>query len=140
MALGVRMMIKTGSWFGELPPDHIRIGISRGVPRRMVPGYRMFRALAPGPWFNSLSTEAFIERYQTEVLDRLDPLQVLDRIQRLADARIPVLCCFERVGGPQWCHRSQAASWLAQSLGIGVQELGYEDQALHPLRPPETLV
>jgi hypothetical protein len=32
------------------------------------------------------------------------------------------------------------ASWLAQSLGIAVPELGFEDQALHPLRPPALLV
>ena len=40
-------MIKTGSWSGPLPPDHLRIGISRGTPRRIPAGCCMFRALAP---------------------------------------------------------------------------------------------
>lgn len=47
-------MLKTGFWYGNLPQDHIRIGISRGVPRRMAAGNRVFRKLAPGPWFNSV--------------------------------------------------------------------------------------
>ena len=87
-----------------------------------------------------MSTAEDIRLYSAEILAPLDPHQVLDRIQRLAEGRIPVLCCFERVGGPGWCHRALAAAWLADSLGITVPEPGYEDQALHPLRPPKLLV
>ena len=45
--------MKTASWFTKLPEDHIQIGISRGAPRRMAAGYRLFKTLAPGAWFNS---------------------------------------------------------------------------------------
>jgi hypothetical protein len=51
--------VKTASWFTPVPADHIRIGISRAVPRRFAPGYRVFRALAPGPWFNSVDTAEY---------------------------------------------------------------------------------
>jgi hypothetical protein len=133
--------MKTASWFTELPPDHVKIGISRGVPRRMT-GYRLFRRLAPGPWFNSVSTEEYRQRYRDEVLARLDPHQVAAQLRELAGDRIPCLCCFERVGGRQWCHRSLVAEWLAEALGQPVPEFGFEDlpQDLHPLRPPPTLL
>lgn len=57
-------LIKTASWATKLPDDHLRVGISRGTPRRLPAGYRVFRSLAPGPWFNSVGIEessAFIE-------------------------------------------------------------------------------
>ena len=92
--------ILTASWFTPLPDTHLRIGISRGVPRfgQIGKGYRMYRKLQPGPWFSSLSAPGFIERYQTEVLDRLDPQQVVDELHALADGRVPVLAV--RAAGP----------------------------------------
>ena len=134
------MRILTASWFMPLPDGHIRIGISRGVPRRgLQPGFRMYRKLQPGPWFDSTDTATFTELYHREVLHRLDPQRVLEELRQLTDGKIPVLCCFERVGGPIWCHRSQAASWLAEGLGQPVPEIGFEHlaQDQHPLRPPE---
>jgi hypothetical protein len=129
--------IKTGAWSAKLPADHIKIGISRGTPRfRIEPGWRRYTPLNPGPW---LTAPDFTARYQ-ELLSRLDAQQVHEDIMRIADGRIPVLCCFERVGSGQWCHRSQAASWLAQGLGIAVPELGFEGETLHPLRPPKMLI
>src|ERR1017187_9456071 len=46
--------ILTASWFTPLPATHIKIGISRGVPRGLPAGHRLFKKLAPGPWFNSV--------------------------------------------------------------------------------------
>jgi len=165
------MLIKTASWFTPLPDDHIRIGISRGVPRfsKIGKGYRVYRRLAPGPWFNSTDTQDAVARLETwaaaasaavaeglrariayreaagftalyrEVLSKLDPPQVVDELMRIADGKIPVLCCFEKVGGPQWCHRSQAAAWLSEALGCVVPEFGHENlpQVRHPLLPQE---
>jgi hypothetical protein len=129
--------VKTASWFGQIPDDHVRIGISRGTPRFSgITGYRLYRRLAPGEWFNSTTTAEFIKRY-AEILDQLDPHQVLHDLLRIADGKVPVLCCFERVGGPVWCHRSLAAAWLAKSLRIKVPEIGHEGlpQTQHPLLP-----
>ena len=132
-------IIKTGTWSARLPDDHIKIGISRGTPRfRIAPGWRRYIPLNPGPW---LTAPDFTARYQ-DLLSRLDPERVLEELLQLSGGRVPVLCCFEKVGGAQWCHRSLAAAWLAQGLGIVVPEVGFENLAmdLHPLLPQASLV
>jgi hypothetical protein len=131
-------LMKTASWFTALPLDHVRIGISRGIPRPVAPGYRLFRKLQPGTWFNSVTVAEYIARYQAAVLDRLDPITVREDLERLAGGQIPVLCCFGRAGGPGWCHRALVAEWFHERLGITVPELGFEElpHDQHPLRPP----
>src|SRR5262249_23635892 len=57
------MEIKTSWWFGRLPEGHLKIGVSRGTPRGTPAGYRMYRPLQPGPWFNSVSVEVYKQRY-----------------------------------------------------------------------------
>ena len=128
-------MIKTSSWFQPLPPDHLRVGISRSVPRRFPAGYRRYTKLNPGPWFNSVPVDEYIRLYNAEVLDRLDPEGVMRDLMRVADGRIPVLCCFERPHTGTWCHRSLVAQWFERELGLRVPELGYESSSEHPLRP-----
>jgi hypothetical protein len=59
---------------------------------------------------------------------------------KLVGPCVPALCCFERVGPGQWCHRAIAAQWLADALGILVPEVGFEAAPVHPLLPLETLV
>jgi hypothetical protein len=56
--------LKTGAWTTVLPPEHLRVGISRGVPRGLPAGYWRYTKLNPGPWFNSLTAPDFIERYK----------------------------------------------------------------------------
>ena len=127
--------IKTGSWFSKLPPNHAMIGISRGQPRGRISGYRMFRKLAPGPWFKSVSVAEYERLYRKEVLGPLRPRDVAEQLAELAGGRIPVIVCFERVGDPIWCHRALAAEWLAEGLGGTVPEFGHEHlpQHEHPL-------
>lgn len=139
--------MKTASWFTQLPDDHKRIGISRGTPRRMSAGYRVYKALAPGPWFNSVSVEEYYHLYRTEILGPLDPRAVADHLTQLAGGLVPVLLCYERppaqsamLAGPgDWCHRAMVAEWLAESLGVTVPEFGFEalPQHEHPLMPPQ---
>jgi hypothetical protein len=80
--------------------------------------------------------------YDAEVLGLFDPHEVRVRLRQLAGDRVPVMCCYERVGSGQWCHRALAAAWLAEGLGIRVSEFGHEDQdqPLHPLGQREMLV
>jgi len=132
-------LIKTGSWFADLPPGHRKIGISRGVPRRMDPGYRVYRKLAPGPWFNSVSAEEYYQLYRTEILAPLDPRRIAAELVELARGDVPVMVCYERVGAGSWCHRALAAEWLAQAVGTPIPEFGYEDLAQedHPLMAAE---
>ena len=131
--------MKTASWSTTLPDDHMKIGISRGAPRRMSAGYRLYKTLAPGPWFNSVGTDEYYARYRAEILAPLDPKKVRDDLQRLSLGKVPVLLCYEKPGGADWCHRAMAAEWLAETLGVAVPEFGYEtlSQAEHPLMPPQ---
>lgn len=133
-------IIKTSNWFQPLPDDHQRVGISRGTPRRVSAGYRIYRDLAPGPWFNSVSVAEYNRRYRAEILGPLTPRQVADDLLALGNGRIPVMLCYERAGKPgDWCHRAIVAEWLAAGLGIVVPEFGFESlpQHEHPLMPRE---
>jgi hypothetical protein len=126
--------ILTASWFARLPEGHIRIGISRGVPRRLEAGFRRYPRLNPGPWFNSVDADEYDRLYAAEILAPLDPHQVRDELLRLALGRVPVLCCFER-GPPATCHRALVAEWFERA-GITCRELGSEGRAEHPLMLP----
>jgi hypothetical protein len=88
--------IKTASWYTKLPDGHARIGISRGTPRGMAAGYRMYRKLAPDSWFNSVGAEEYDRLYRTEILDRLDSRIVAADLVAKAGGQIPVMLCFER--------------------------------------------
>jgi hypothetical protein len=81
--------VKTGSWTTQLPGNHLRIGINRGTSRFGIgKDFRLYRKLDPGPWFNRVGSAEYLGRYQTEVLDRLDPSQTLAAIEALARGRI----------------------------------------------------
>ena len=103
----------------------------------MTAGYRLFRRLAPGRWFNSVDAQEYQRRYQADILDPLNPRIVADQLTDLVGGAVAVLVCFERAGSGQWCHRALAAEWLAKALGRPVPELGFEllPQADHPLMP-----
>jgi hypothetical protein len=135
------MQLLTASWLTEVPPTYVKIGISRGTPRGQPAGYRLFKALAPGPWFNSVGVREYRWRYQAEVLDQLDPAHVLNRLEELAGGRVAVMCCFETPDGVSWCHRAMAAVWLHEKTGTIVPEVGYEHlpQHLHPLLPRQVI-
>ena len=93
------------------------------VASRLFPaGFRMYRKLQPGPWFNSVSTLEYDRLYKAEVLALLDPAKVIADLEAIARGKIPVLCCYERAGSGLWCHRALAAQWLSDALGIKVPE------------------
>jgi hypothetical protein len=134
-----RHLIKTASWFTTLPDDHQRISISRGTPRGQRAGFRLYRKLAPGPWFNSVGAAEYIDLYRREILDPLNPHQVAAELADMAGGKVATLLCFERAGGADWCHRAMAAAWLAEALGQPVPEFGFETlaQEAPPLIAPE---
>lgn len=120
-------VIMTASWSVHLPAGATAVGISRGVPRNRS-GFRRLRELEPGPWFRSVCPETYLRRYR-EILERLDPAAVRDRLMELG--RIPVLLCFERAhdiqSGAKWCHRHVVAQWLEDRLSIKVEEVGFPE-------------
>ena len=86
--------MQTSSWFSNTGRG--RIGISRSTPRRTPGGYRIFRGLAPGPWFKCANRAAYERRFLEEILGALDPARTWDRLHELAGGAEPVLLCWER--------------------------------------------
>jgi hypothetical protein len=142
--------MKTGHWRGQYPPDTQLIGISRGGPRGQPAAalkgrYKLYKALYPsGDLLKALERRAvtptqYAAWYQTETLDRLDADETVAALQRSADGREPLLCCWERPEEPgAWCHRALVSRWFQRELGLLVPEYGFEGVgAVHPLLPAE---
>lgn len=122
--------MQTSSFFLYTGPG--RVSIARFAPRGMG-GFRIFRALAPGKWFNeppyNSSYDAYRKRYESEILKPLDPQVVHDKLHELAFPHEPVLLCWEKdpVCNPdEWCHRRIVADWFESELGIVVPEMKIE--------------
>jgi hypothetical protein len=64
------MRIYTSSWFTRLPPDMLRIGISRGTPRGQPASYRRRPELAPGSWFKSVDPAEYYRWYMAQLAGR----------------------------------------------------------------------
>jgi hypothetical protein len=96
-----------------------------------------YRPPAPGraAWAARGEDVTFCRHYAAQLV-ALDAGRVHDALMEFADGKVPVLCCWERVGGRSWCHRSLVAQWFAETLGLVVSELGHEHDRIHPLSPP----
>ena len=112
----------SASWFTYRGPG--RVGISLGTPRNMLRGYRIYRQLAPERYMLGLDYDAYLKAYHNEVLDRLNPVLVLDQLQHLAGDAVPVILCWEKppLDTVNFCHRTMAREWLGQALGIETAE------------------
>lgn len=117
--------MKTSSFY--LYPGLGRISIARASPRRVAAGFKVYRALAPGPWLFDPTYKDYAtyrERYFREILAPLDPQKVWDDLHALADGHEPVLLCHEHLlKAGDWCHRRMVAEWFEQALGIKVPEM-----------------
>jgi hypothetical protein len=115
--------VKTASFRTYTGPG--RIGIARWAPRWTPAGYRVFSALAPGRWFNSVDQATYRRRYEREILGRLDPQQTWDQLHELAAGAEPVLLCWEQPPFTEsnFCHRRMVATWFRRELGEVVDEL-----------------
>jgi hypothetical protein len=115
--------VKTACFFEYDGPG--RISIARFPPRGTPKGFRVYRALAPGPWFKSVTEAEYRDRYAVQ-LAALDPRATFDALVTLAAGEEPVLLCWERkadlVAGRTFCHRRIVAAWFAATLGETVDE------------------
>jgi hypothetical protein len=102
-----------------------RICIARYAPRGTPAGFRTFKALAPGEWFNKVGEDEYRSLYFGEILGKLDARQVVADLEELAGAAEPVLLCWEKppLTSKNWCHRRMVAEWLKDKLGVDVPEL-----------------
>ena len=116
--------MKLSSFFDYQGPG--RISIARYAPRGTPAGFRVYKRLAPGPWFNKVSKPEY-ERLYFAQLQLLDPVKVSDDLHALADGVEPVLLCWERkadiAAGKTWCHRHMVGTWLRQHFHVDVEEL-----------------
>jgi hypothetical protein len=113
--------VKTSSFWLYTGPG--RISIARGA-RRVPGGFRVCKALAPGPWFKSVDEATYRRLYFDELLGRLDPAETWETLHRLAGEAAPVLMCWETLLRPgEWCHRRLVAEWFRDRLGYVVDEL-----------------
>ncbi|MBM4302628.1 MAG: hypothetical protein FJ121_14085 [Deltaproteobacteria bacterium] len=98
---------------GHLPQA---VAISLGVPR----GWRgrRYKALAPPrDLIKIMEPEKFIRLYRSQVLDSLDPMQV---IREMGGDNF-IMCCWEPQG--EFCHRRVVVAWLRKHTGVLVEEL-----------------
>jgi len=97
---------------GNLPQA---VAISRGIPR----GWqgRRCKALAPPrDLIKIMEPERFIPLYRAQVLDQLDPMQV---IREMGGDNF-IMLCFEPPG--EFCHRRVVAAWLRKHTGVLIEE------------------
>ena len=95
------------------PPQ--AVAISLGVPR----GWRgrRYKALAPPrDLIKIMEPERFIPLYRAQVLDLLEPMQV---IRDLGGDNF-IMLCFEPPG--EFCHRRVVAAWMRKLTGVLVEE------------------
>jgi hypothetical protein len=122
--------MRTASFFTYTGPG--RISIARFAPRGTPAGFRVFKALAPGKWFNSVPKDRYLELYAAEILRPLSPETVARTLHELAGGAEPVLLCWEKPPFTEsnWCHRRIVADWLQDTLGL-------EDPRLTPSPHPD---
>ena len=117
--------MKTASFFTYFGPG--RISIARFAPRNTPAGFKVYKPLAPGPWFNSVSEEMYRELYFAQLAD-LDAAAVVADLLHLAASAEPVLLCYESeqdiATGITYCHRHMVAEWFKTELGLIVPEIG----------------
>jgi len=103
------------SYFGAKKNDPRAVSIARGNPR----GFkgRKYLPLAPSWELIKITDEKeYTERYRKEVLNLLDPRQVVEDLREDA-----ILLCWEKPD--KFCHRRLVAEWFQEELGIKVPEI-----------------
>jgi uncharacterized protein (DUF488 family) len=107
------------SYFAKSATHPGAVSIALSNPKNFMG--REYKALAPNGWFLRKykldgDVDFYTEQYQAEVLDQLDPKEVLRDLGEDA-----VLLCWEKPG--EFCHRHLVAQWLKEKLGIEIKEL-----------------
>ncbi len=114
--------MKTSSFFSYTGAG--RISIARIAPRNTPAGYKVFKPLAPGRWFESVTYAKYRELYCAQ-LSELDAAGVVAELTEMAAGAEPVLLCWEKppFDARNWCHRTLVSEWLFTELGLLVAEL-----------------
>ena len=115
-------MLKT-SYFAKSAKEPGAVSIAR-FPPKWYTGAR-FLPLAPKPdMLKVRDWDEYRRRYRQEVLDVLDPDEVLRDLGVDGAGHDIVLLCFEK--DRTRCHRELVAEWLYETKGITVPEISEE--------------
>ena len=115
-------MLKT-SYFAKSAKEPGAVSIAR-FPPKWYTGAR-FLPLAPKPdMLKVRDWDEYRRRYRQEVLDVLDPDEVLRDLGVDGAGHDIVLLCFEK--DRTRCHRGLVAEWLYEAKGITVPEISEE--------------
>ena len=102
-----------------------RFFVSRNFMPELAPTYDML----------SISDEAYVPKY-AEILKKINPEEILNKISILSKGKPAVLMCFEKEG--DFCHRRLVAEWLQNLYKIEVKELGRMEQVKNPKKADAT--
>lgn len=84
-----------------------------------------YKKLAPKYWFfmeyknGKISKETYTEYYYKEVLNKLNPIDVVNDLTKIYNTDKFTLLCYEKVG--DFCHRHIVADWLTKN-GFNIGE------------------
>lgn len=100
----------------RIVPDRRLVAISIGIPdgfngeilRELNPSETLLHDYKSG----KCSEEEYIERYRLNVLDKLNPIDIYNKVKG------KVMLCY--CGRDKFCHRKLVLDWLAQHLGEDV--------------------
>ena len=78
------------------------------------------------------NTKLYTERFNTEILQHLNPTEVYEQLTAISDNRDIALLCFEKPS--DFCHRHLVASWLNDAMHLNIKEFRKdEDDTNQPL-------
>jgi hypothetical protein len=111
----------------QVQPIRVSLGKPRWIAPEQAERYPAIQLLMP---LGLLGLDLDRAEFEARYIERLDryagPIEealaaTLERTSR----PIAALCCFEDLRKPgQWCHRTMAARWIENRLGLQVPELG----------------
>jgi len=120
--------MKTSYYFSNRirEPDLNLVGVSNSYPKGLswLKSMRTYKSLCPG-WVlvkdykrEIISWQNYVEIYQRDILNRLDPEEVYHDLGEDA-----VILCWEKPGTLTLCHRRLIADWFYDRLQIKINEL-----------------
>ena len=109
----------------SLPEDVIPISICGKAPdwykglqyKKLAPKYDFFMK-----WKENHDNDYYIECFNEQVLDKLDPMRVYQELCSLAKSDDIALICYEKPS--DFCHRHLVADWLRER-GFDVEEYDF---------------
>lgn len=114
------------SYFGAMKkiPDRFEFITICGKAPMWYKGIQ-YKKLAPKidffmEWKKTQDNDYYIEHFYNEVLDELNPHEIVNELFHLSNDRPIILLCYEKTG--DFCHRYLVADWLVNA-GYDIKEM-----------------